>query len=53
MILQVHDELVLEGPEEEVDTVQPLVREVMEGAFPLDAPLKVEASVGKNWLDAK
>ncbi len=51
MILQVHDELVLETPEEEIETVAPLVVEVMEGAYPLDAPLKVDAKVGQNWLE--
>ncbi len=51
MILQVHDELVLEVPEEEVETVAPLVIETMEGAFDLDAPLKVDAKIGKNWLE--
>lgn len=53
MILQVHDELVLEGPEAEAEAVTQLVREVMEGAFALDAPLRVEAAVGSNWLEAK
>jgi DNA polymerase-1 len=51
MILQVHDELVLEVPEGELDEVAPLVTETMEGAYQLDAPLKVDARVGKNWLD--
>ncbi|RLC79491.1 MAG: DNA polymerase I, partial [Chloroflexi bacterium] len=40
MILQVHDELVVEAPEEEVEAVAPLMREVMESAFELQAPLK-------------
>jgi DNA polymerase-1 len=51
MILQVHDELVLEVPEDEVKTVAPLVREIMEGAYRLDAPLKVDMKIGKNWLE--
>jgi DNA polymerase-1 len=51
MILQVHDELVLEVPEGELDEVAPLVVETMEGAYTLDAPLKVDAKVGRNWLD--
>jgi DNA polymerase-1 len=51
MILQVHDELVLEVPEPELDEVAPLVIETMEGAYALDAPLKVDAKVGRNWLD--
>ncbi len=51
MILQVHDELVLEVPEEELGVVAPLVVGTMEGAYQLDAPLKVDAKVGQNWLD--
>ncbi len=51
MILQVHDELVLEVPDEELGVVAPLVVEVMEGAYKLSAPLKVDAKVGPNWLD--
>ena len=51
MILQVHDELVLEVPEDEVKTVIPLVRQIMEGAYQLDAPLKVDMKLGKNWLE--
>jgi len=49
LTLQVHDELVLEVPEGEVSTVAPLVRSVMEGAYELRAPLKVDVKVGKNW----
>ena len=49
MILQVHDELVLETPESELATVAPLVRACMEGAFSLRAPLKVDIEVGPNW----
>jgi DNA polymerase-1 len=49
LTLQVHDELVLEAPEREVKTVAPLVRSVMEGAYELRAPLKVDIKVGKNW----
>jgi DNA polymerase-1 len=51
MILQVHDELVLEVPEDEIDAVTLLVKEIMEGAFQLDAPLKVDVKVGVNWLE--
>jgi DNA polymerase-1 len=51
MILQVHDELVLEVPEEELEVVAPLVIGMMEGAYQLDAPLKVDAKMGHNWLD--
>ncbi|HUX77752.1 MAG TPA: DNA polymerase I [Anaerolineae bacterium] len=49
MILQVHDELVVEAPDEEVTTVAPLVREIMEDAFDLKAPLKADLKVGQNW----
>jgi DNA polymerase-1 len=47
----VHDELVLEVPEDEIDTVAPLVEKIMEGALQLDAPLKVDVKVGMNWLE--
>ncbi len=53
MLLQVHDELVLEVPEEEVETVPPMVVEIMEGAYPLAAPLRVEAHTGPTWGDLK
>ena len=51
MILQVHDELVLEVPEKELKQVAPLVVETMEGAYTLDAPLKADTKVGHNWLE--
>ena len=51
IILQVHDELVLEVPRRELPEVTSLVVDTMEGAYQLDAPLKVDARVGKNWLD--
>ncbi len=49
MILQVHDELVVEAPDEEMETVAPLMRQVMENAFELKAPLKADLKVGMNW----
>ncbi|MBN2341634.1 MAG: DNA polymerase I [Deltaproteobacteria bacterium] len=49
MLLTVHDELVLEVPESEVDAVMALVVLQMEGAMTLDVPLKVEAGVGPDW----
>jgi DNA polymerase-1 len=49
MILQVHDELVLEVPREELSPVADLVRSVMESAWGLDASLRVDRKVGKNW----
>ena len=51
MTLQVHDELVFEVPEEEVETMQSLVREHMEKAHALAVPLLVEMGVGANWRD--
>jgi len=51
MTLQVHDELVLEVPEDEIDKAKALVLEVMESAYPLDPALKANAEVGKNWND--
>ena len=53
MLLQVHDELLLEVPEAELDEVRALMVEIMSGAFQLDVPLKVEASSGSNWLELK
>ncbi len=49
MILQVHDELILETPDAEVPEAAELARDVMENAFDLKAPLKVDLSVGQNW----
>jgi len=51
MLLQVHDELVLEAPEAEVELVKSLVKECMEGAYALTVPMEVEVSVGSNWRD--
>ena len=51
MTLQVHDELVFEVPEAEIDVMHALVREHMENAHPLSVPLLVEIGVGKNWRD--
>jgi DNA polymerase-1 len=53
LLLQVHDELVLEAPREEVARVSALVRSCMEGAAQLKVPLVVDVGVGDNWLDAK
>jgi DNA polymerase-1 len=51
MTLQVHDELVFEVPEAEIDTMRSLVRDQMETVHPLSVPLMVEIGVGKNWRD--
>ena len=52
LLLQVHDELVLEVPEEEVAEVRELVRATMAGAAALSVPLEVEVGVGHNWDEA-
>ena len=49
LILQVHDELVLEVPDEEVPEAAAILRRVMEAALPLSVPLKVDLDVGKSW----
>ena len=51
MLLQVHDELVLEVPHAELGTVAPIVREVMESAYRLDVPLLVDVEAGPNWYE--
>lgn len=53
MILQVHDELIFEVPEEEHDEMMELIRDVMENAVELHVPLKVDVSSGDTWYDAK
>ncbi len=53
MILTVHDELVFEAPEAELDSAQQIVREEMEGAYTMRVPLKVDLGVGLNWKEAK
>ncbi|WP_141333866.1 DNA polymerase I [Paenibacillus sp. tmac-D7] len=53
LLLQVHDELVLEVPEEELESMKRMVAEVMESALQLDVPLKVDVDSGTNWYEAK
>jgi DNA polymerase-1 len=52
MLLQVHDELLFEVPEGEVERVKKLVRELMEGVISLRVPLQVDLGTGKNWAEA-
>lgn len=52
MILQVHDELNFNVPEDEIDRLTQLVREEMEHVIPLSVPLKVDIGIGDNWLEA-
>jgi DNA polymerase-1 len=53
LLLQIHDELLLECPPEETDRLTGLLREEMEGAMELDVPLTVDLGTGGNWLEAK
>ena len=53
LILQVHDELIVEAPEEEAPLVQQLLTEEMEQASHLSVPMVAEATIGKTWYDAK
>ena len=53
LILQVHDELIVEAPKEESEKVASLLTEEMEKAVRLDVPLVAEASIGETWYDAK
>ena len=53
MLVQVHDELLFEIPEAEVDAVRAMVVERMEGAMALEVPLRVDTGVGRSWFEAK
>ena len=53
MILTVHDELVFEAPDTELEKAREIVRSEMEGAFPMKVTLKVDLGVGGNWKEAK
>jgi len=53
LVLQIHDELLFEGPPGEMDEATELVRREMCAAYQLDPPLEVDIGVGKDWLDAK
>jgi DNA polymerase-1 len=52
MILQVHDELVFEVPDREIEPMKKLVKEEMEGVLTLSVPIRVDMGVGKNWDEA-
>lgn len=51
MILQIHDELIFEAPDEELSELKQIVKETMEGTFDLKIPLTVDISIGKNWKE--
>jgi len=53
LVLQIHDELLVEAPDAEVSTVKDLVREEMQAAYPLDPPLGVDVGSGDDWNQAK
>jgi DNA polymerase-1 len=53
VILQIHDELLFEGPPEEMEQATEIVTREMVGAAEMDPPLAVDAGVGENWLSAK
>ena len=52
MVLQIHDELLLEVPSEEIETVSAMLKEEMQGVISLNVPLTVECNYGSNWLEA-
>jgi DNA polymerase-1 len=52
MLLQVHDELVFDVHNSELEKIQPMIKHEMENAFIMDVPLNVEIGMGKNWLEA-
>jgi DNA polymerase-1 len=53
LVLQIHDELLFEAPDDEAGEVARMVEREMAGAFALDPPLAVDVGVGRNWLEAK
>ena len=53
LVLQVHDELIVECPEEEKEIVERLLEEEMSGVVRLSVPLPAQAHSGKTWLEAK
>ncbi|WHI55765.1 DNA polymerase I [Mammaliicoccus lentus] len=53
LLLQVHDELIFEVPNDEIDEFSPFVEEIMDNALELSVPLSVESSYGDTWYDAK
>jgi DNA polymerase-1 len=52
MLLQVHDELVFDVHNSELEQIKPMIKHEMENAFKMDVPLEVEIGVGENWLEA-
>jgi len=53
LLLQVHDELIFEGPKEETEALEKLVKQAMEHTIQLDVPLRADGSFGETWFDTK
>ena len=53
MILQIHDEIIIDAKKEEVNVLEKIVKETMENVVSLNVPLKAEISIGTDWFDAK
>ena len=53
LLLQIHDELIVEAPQQEAQRVQALLKEEMEQAVQLEVPMLVEAKIGKTWYESK
>jgi DNA polymerase I len=53
MILQVHDELLFEGPESEIPRLTKLAKQIMEGVYKFSVPIVADTKVGPNWRDMK
>jgi DNA polymerase-1 len=51
IVMQVHDELIVEAKDSQVEVVKQILREEMEGSAELSIPLTIDVSTGKNWLD--
>jgi DNA polymerase-1 len=52
MILQVHDELIFEASRDEAPKIAPIVKEIMETAYPMNVPIVADVRIGQNWLEA-
>ena len=52
MVLQIHDEILLEVPEDEIDKVKAIVERDMQGVVKLSVPLTVDCNYGRTWIDA-
>jgi DNA polymerase I len=53
LVLQIHDELLFEAPDDEVEAASEIIVQEMANAFEMDPPLEVDCGAGRNWLEAK